>query len=56
MFDGVRVSVRDEDNCGAACGYYVCTRLKGHSGEHVAHVFDEVTGKPTKIVAVGDAS
>ena len=54
MFDGVRVSTRDEDNCGVSCGDYECTRLPGHPGEHIAHVFSEETGKPEKIVAVKD--
>jgi hypothetical protein len=50
MFDGVRVSSTDVKACGAEGFTYMCTRLPGHSDEHIAHVFNERTGAPTAVV------
>lgn len=52
MFEGVRVSTCDEDACGFECGAYLCTRLKGHKGDHIAHVFSEEDSRPVEVVAV----
>lgn len=52
VFQGIEVSSDEVDACGAVCGPHVCTRLKKHQGEHIAHLFHDRNGRPAEVSAV----
>jgi hypothetical protein len=55
IFQGEAVATSDAKACAAECPrrpHFICTRLPRHKGDHVAHTFDDDTGRPVRVEEV----